>query len=71
MSLVGEDDRKVLKLAIKNSQDQVKQRVVPSELIFKYRDSIESLSDTVEEILFDEKEEKKVTPGNVHRSAVI
>ncbi|KAI8867299.1 DEAD-domain-containing protein [Ramicandelaber brevisporus] len=62
VTLVGENDRKMLKMAIKNSAsaDQVKQRVIPPETISKYKKKIEVLSEQVKEILQDEKTEKQL-----------
>ncbi|KAJ2576584.1 nucleolar DEAD-box protein required for synthesis of 60S ribosomal subunit, partial [Coemansia sp. RSA 1836] len=38
ITLIGESDRKMLKLAVKNSpKDKIKQRVVPNETLNKYR----------------------------------
>lgn len=64
VSLVGESDRKILKLAIKNSNDQVKQRIISSALIQQYKQSIETLSEAIEDILKEEKEEKDVINNN-------
>ncbi|KAI9096096.1 P-loop containing nucleoside triphosphate hydrolase protein [Phlyctochytrium arcticum] len=60
VSLVGEADRTVLKLAIKNSTDEVKHRVVPSAVIQKYEKKLEKLADTIKELYAEEKEEKEL-----------
>jgi ATP-dependent RNA helicase DDX27 len=58
VSLVGEADRAVLKLALKNSKAQVKHRLIPSSVIQKLEEKIKGLADTVKEIYHEEKEEK-------------
>ncbi|KAI8086976.1 P-loop containing nucleoside triphosphate hydrolase protein [Gilbertella persicaria] len=59
VTLVGEADRKMLKMAIKSAQgSQVKNRVVNHDLIQKYKQKVESLSDQIKEVLAEEKEEK-------------
>jgi ATP-dependent RNA helicase DDX27 len=60
VSLVGENDRKILKLAIKNSRDKVRQRMIKTEMITQYKGSIEEMKGSVEEIIKEEKEEKNV-----------
>lgn len=60
VTLVGEADRKMLKMAMKsaNGGSQVKNRVVPPEAIQKYKKKIEKLSGQIKEILEEEKAEK-------------
>lgn len=58
VSLVGEQDRSILKLALKNSKDAVKHRIVPAPVIVKFEKSIESLQTTIQEIYQEEKEDK-------------
>ncbi|KAI9490348.1 P-loop containing nucleoside triphosphate hydrolase protein [Zychaea mexicana] len=60
VTLVGESDRKMLKMAIKsaNAGSQVKNRVVPAEAIQKYKKKVEKLTPQIEEILQEEKEER-------------
>ncbi|KAJ3298709.1 nucleolar DEAD-box protein required for synthesis of 60S ribosomal subunit [Borealophlyctis nickersoniae] len=60
VSLVGESDRSVLKLALKNSRDEVKHRIVPAEVVQKYEKRIAKLTDTVKDIYNEEKEEKEL-----------
>ena len=60
VSLVGEDDRKVLKLAIKNANDIIKQRVLPLTLVENCNKVIQELGSTIEEILMEEKKDKQV-----------
>ncbi|KAJ3344776.1 nucleolar DEAD-box protein required for synthesis of 60S ribosomal subunit, partial [Kappamyces sp. JEL0680] len=61
VSLVGEQDRVILKLALKNSRDSVKQRVVPAQVVQKFENSIQQLEATIKEIYQEEKEEKALS----------
>jgi ATP-dependent RNA helicase DDX27 len=58
ISLVGENDRPILKLALKNSQDAVKHRVIPTNILQKFETTIASLEPTIKEVYAQEKEEK-------------
>jgi ATP-dependent RNA helicase DDX27 len=62
VTLVGENDRKMLKAVIKHSSDQdnVRHRLIPAEAISKFFKEINSLKDEVTEILDEEKQEKQV-----------
>ncbi|ORY43527.1 DEAD-domain-containing protein [Neocallimastix californiae] len=60
VSLIGEADRKVLKLAIKNSTSEVKHRIIPSAVIAKYKTKINGFKNQIKEILDEEKEEKAI-----------
>ncbi|KAJ2488549.1 nucleolar DEAD-box protein required for synthesis of 60S ribosomal subunit [Coemansia sp. RSA 2050] len=59
ITLIGETDRKMLKLAVKNSpKDKIKQRVVPNETLNKYRSKVDDLADQVKDIIAEERQEK-------------
>ncbi|PWZ00088.1 DEAD-domain-containing protein [Testicularia cyperi] len=59
VTLVGEADRKMLKLAIKKSTaDQVKHRIIPAEVTQKMLDTLEELKPEVDAVLKEEKEER-------------
>ncbi|KAH9849774.1 DEAD-domain-containing protein [Lenzites betulinus] len=60
VTLVGEADRKLLKAAIKHSssEDQVRHRQVPPEVVTKWSQKLDSLKGEITEILQEEKEEK-------------
>ncbi|KAJ3039876.1 nucleolar DEAD-box protein required for synthesis of 60S ribosomal subunit [Rhizophlyctis rosea] len=60
VSLVGESDRSVLKLAIKNSTDEVKHRIVPAEVVRKYEKKLEKFEAAIKEVYKEEKEEKEM-----------
>jgi ATP-dependent RNA helicase DDX27 len=59
---VGEGDRKILKAAMKHTSntDQVRQRIVPPEVIARWGEKLTSLKDEISVILSEEKEEKQV-----------
>ncbi|KAG1469246.1 hypothetical protein G6F56_003364 [Rhizopus delemar] len=60
VTLVGEADRKMLKMAIKSSAAgaQVKNRVVPNETVQKFKVKVEKLQQHIKEVLEEEKQEK-------------
>lgn len=59
ITLVGESDRKMLKMAVKHSaRDKIKQRVVPGEVLNKYRKKVGELSEQLRTIMEAEREEK-------------
>jgi hypothetical protein len=62
VTLVGENDRKMLKAVIKHSSDQdnIRHRLIPTEAISKMAADIDSMKDEVTEILQEEKQEKEV-----------
>ncbi|CEP07887.1 hypothetical protein [Parasitella parasitica] len=61
VTLVGEADRKMLKMAIKSSVGaQVKNRVVNHELVQRYKQKVESLGPQIKEVLAEEKQERAI-----------
>lgn len=58
VSLVGENDRQILKLALKNSQDAVKHRVLPTKTIQLFERKVKELEIPIKERYAQEKEEK-------------
>ncbi|KAJ2757631.1 nucleolar DEAD-box protein required for synthesis of 60S ribosomal subunit, partial [Coemansia nantahalensis] len=59
ITLVGEGDRKMLKMAVKNSpKDRIKQRVIPADVLNKYRVKVEGLAAQVAQIVGEERDEK-------------
>ncbi|KAF8935732.1 nucleolar DEAD-box protein required for synthesis of 60S ribosomal subunit [Dissophora ornata] len=59
VTLAGEHDRKLLKMAIKNADKKtVKHRVIPQDVITRYRERVEGLTESVKEIMHEEKEDK-------------
>ena len=59
VSLITEVDRKLLKLAIKNSKDTVKQRSIPPDMIANYSKSIADMEVKISEIFEEEKHAKE------------
>lgn len=61
ISLVGEDDRKLLKEIINTNPDRkLKQRLIAPEVVEAYRQRIDSLEDSIRQIDLEEKEEKEL-----------
>ncbi|KAG2179215.1 hypothetical protein INT43_002065 [Umbelopsis isabellina] len=61
VTLIGEADRKLLKMAVKSStKTQVKHRVVPAELIVKYKTKLEAITEQVKDVMKQEKEDKAI-----------
>ncbi|XP_053401704.1 probable ATP-dependent RNA helicase DDX27 isoform X3 [Mercenaria mercenaria] len=60
ISLVGEQERKVLKEIVKKARTPLKTRIVPQDVITKYRDKISSMEKDIEEIELQEKEERQL-----------
>ena len=63
VTLVGEKERKMVKLAVKNLKpgQSVKQRVIPQEVIHKYKSKIQNMKDQIHGVMKDEKDEKQVS----------
>ena len=59
VSLITEADRKLLKLAIKNSKESVKQRSIPPDMLANYAKSISDMEPKLAEILEEEKQAKE------------
>jgi ATP-dependent RNA helicase DDX27 len=59
VGLVGENDRVVMKMALKNSSEDVKNRVIPSKIILEYEHKVESLQPDLEKKFEEEKMEKE------------
>ncbi|KAL9716227.1 nucleolar DEAD-box protein required for synthesis of 60S ribosomal subunit [Leucoagaricus gongylophorus] len=62
VTLVGEADRKMLKVAIRHAatEDQVRHRMLPVEVVKQWSDKLVELKDEVSEVLREEKEEKQI-----------
>ncbi|CAO3657267.1 unnamed protein product [Mucor hiemalis] len=61
VTLVGEADRKMLKMAIKSSVGaQVKNRVVNHDVIQRYKQKVEGLGHEIKEVLAEEKQERAI-----------
>ncbi|XP_069507294.1 probable ATP-dependent RNA helicase DDX27 [Ambystoma mexicanum] len=60
VSLVGEEERKMLKEIVKKAQAPVKARILPQDVISKFRDKIEKLEKDIYAVLQLEKEEREM-----------
>lgn len=70
VSLVGESERKMLKELVKRARQPVKSRVVPQEVVTKYRNKISSLEKDIGLVLKMEREEKdlNISEARVHKA---
>lgn len=60
ISLASESERKLVKAIIKNATTPVKNRIIPPEIISKYRSKCEALDSEIQQILLDEKAEREL-----------
>ncbi|XP_064599408.1 probable ATP-dependent RNA helicase DDX27 [Liolophura sinensis] len=60
VSLVGEQERKLLKELVKKARTAVKSRVIPQEVIGKYRDKITKMEPDIKKVNIEELEEKEL-----------
>ena len=58
VSLVGESDRKTLKMVLKNAEIAPKQRLIDPAVLEEFRDRLEAMSDDVEVLLEEEKADR-------------
>ncbi|XP_028303556.1 putative ATP-dependent RNA helicase DDX27 [Gouania willdenowi] len=68
VSLVGESERKMLKEAVKSAKNSVKARVLPSEVILKFRDLISKLQTDVDAVVKLEREERELAASEAKLS---
>ncbi|NXL46121.1 DDX27 helicase, partial [Podilymbus podiceps] len=60
VSLVGEEERKMLKDIVKTAKTPVKARILPQDVILKFREKIENLEKDVYAVLCLEREEREI-----------
>uniref|UniRef100_A0ABI7ZKV4 RNA helicase n=1 Tax=Felis catus TaxID=9685 RepID=A0ABI7ZKV4_FELCA len=65
VSLVGEEERKMLKEIVKAAKAPVKARILPQDVILKFRDKIEKMEKDVYAVLQLEAEEKELQQSEV------
>ncbi|KAJ1659904.1 nucleolar DEAD-box protein required for synthesis of 60S ribosomal subunit [Dispira simplex] len=66
ITLAGEADRKILRLAIKNSsQSKVKHRVLQPTTVEKYRERLGKIRDRVKEVMDNEKFDEKIATAEM------
>lgn len=61
VSLATEADRKIVKEIIKKARNPVKTRLIPLNIIAKYKEKIEKVESEVQDILQTEKEERMIS----------
>ncbi|KAJ2147595.1 nucleolar DEAD-box protein required for synthesis of 60S ribosomal subunit [Coemansia sp. RSA 678] len=69
ITLIGESDRKMLKMAVKNSaKDKIKQRVVPIDVLNKYRAKVDEVAGQMQSVYADEKQDKMLQDAEMQVS---
>uniref|UniRef100_A0A182K3Y9 RNA helicase n=1 Tax=Anopheles christyi TaxID=43041 RepID=A0A182K3Y9_9DIPT len=58
VSLAGEQERKIVKEIIKNASNSVKNRIIPLDIIEKYRNKVAALETEIDRVLAEERAEK-------------
>lgn len=58
VSLAGELERKIVKDIIKNAVNPVKNRIIPTEIIEKYKQRVQTLEEEITKVLQEERAEK-------------
>ncbi|GAA5861340.1 hypothetical protein JCM1840_005338 [Sporobolomyces johnsonii] len=66
LTLVGESDRKLVKLAMKHAPpESIKQRTIPSDVVAAVFKELKEMEREVKEVMREEKEEKEIRRGNM------
>ncbi|XP_017471580.1 PREDICTED: probable ATP-dependent RNA helicase DDX27 [Rhagoletis zephyria] len=60
VSLAGEKERKIVKDIIKNAENSVKNRIIPPDIIEKYRKRLAALEPEIQNILDEEQAERQI-----------
>ncbi|XP_069371234.1 probable ATP-dependent RNA helicase DDX27 isoform X2 [Paralichthys olivaceus] len=68
VSLVGESERKMLKEVVKSAKNSVKARVLPPEVILKFRDLISKIEKDVGAVMKLEREERELAASEAKLS---
>ncbi|XP_075869385.1 putative ATP-dependent RNA helicase DDX27 isoform X2 [Nelusetta ayraudi] len=68
VSLVGESERRMLKEVVKSAKTSVKARVIPPEVVLKFRDLISKLEKDVEAVVRLEREERELAASEAKLS---
>ncbi|CAH1116701.1 unnamed protein product [Phaedon cochleariae] len=61
VSLAGEKERKMVKDVIKRAKNPVKSRVIPPDILEKYREKLENLEQQISQIIQEEYEERLIS----------
>ncbi|KAL7738129.1 hypothetical protein ACLKA6_006473 [Drosophila palustris] len=70
VSLAGEKERKIVKDIIKNAESSVKNRIIPPEIIEKYRNKLTALEPEIQNILDEEQAERQLAKTEQQMSKV-
>ncbi|BGP52702.1 hypothetical protein JCM8202_004771 [Rhodotorula sphaerocarpa] len=66
LTLVGESDRKLVKLAMKHAPpESIKQRTIPNEVVTTVSKELRALEPEVKAVVMEEREEKEFRRGNM------
>ncbi|EMR10554.1 hypothetical protein PNEG_01260 [Pneumocystis murina B123] len=68
ITLVGEEDRKIMKMAMKIAQKHgniLRNRSIPWDLIDTYHSKLQNLESTIQNILIEEKQEKQLLQAEI------
>ncbi|GAA5909291.1 hypothetical protein JCM6882_003790, partial [Rhodosporidiobolus microsporus] len=66
LTLVGESDRKLVKLAMKHAPpESVKQRTVPADVVAAVAKELKAMEGEVKAVVMEEREEKEIRRGNM------
>ncbi|BGP28563.1 nucleolar DEAD-box protein required for synthesis of 60S ribosomal subunit [Rhodotorula toruloides] len=66
LTLVGESDRKLVKLAMKHAPpESIKQRTIPGDFVAIVSKQLKALEPDVRDVMQEEKEEKEIRRGNM------
>lgn len=65
VSLAGETERKMVKEIIKRANNPVKNRIIPPEIIEKYRKKVQALEPEIERVLEEEQAEKMLAQAEL------
>ncbi|BGP21405.1 nucleolar DEAD-box protein required for synthesis of 60S ribosomal subunit [Rhodotorula toruloides] len=66
LTLVGESDRKLVKLAMKHAPpESIKQRTIPGDVVAAVSSQLKALEPDVRDVMQEEKEEKEIRRGNM------
>uniref|UniRef100_A0A667YL91 DEAD (Asp-Glu-Ala-Asp) box polypeptide 27 n=1 Tax=Myripristis murdjan TaxID=586833 RepID=A0A667YL91_9TELE len=68
VSLVGESERKMLKDVVKSAKNGVKARVLPPDVVLKFRDHISRLEQDVQAVMKLEREERELAASEAKLS---
>ncbi|KAL8591704.1 hypothetical protein ACOMHN_061796 [Nucella lapillus] len=60
VSLVGEQERGIMKEVVKHAKSTLKKRTVPPEVVTRFRERIEEMRDDIDDITREEQEDRKV-----------